>query len=162
MPKNNFLRHSHSQLNTPTKNWIVGYASAMGNAAKARRKENVDPWAAQHICKCFKETHSTVKKQGSGCPTKLNDQDQCEIIWNAQKNCQITLRELRNQATANILTSTVHCVLADKGYHCWVAKKVPYLTKAHIQARLAWAKQNKGMESEDWRRVIFQMSAMST
>ena len=80
MPKNNFLGHSHSQLDTPTKNQIVGYASATGNAAKAGHKENVDPRTAQHICKHFKETHSTARKQGSGCSTKLTDQDQHEIV----------------------------------------------------------------------------------
>ncbi|KAF8495265.1 hypothetical protein F5888DRAFT_1616047, partial [Russula emetica] len=35
------------------------------------------------------------------------------------------------------------------------ARKVPYLTKVHKQAWLAWARQNKGMESKDWRRIIF-------
>ena len=131
MPKNNFPGHSHSQLDTPTKNRIVGYASATGNAAEAGHKENVDPRTAQRICKCFKETHSTARKQGSGRPTKLTDQDQREIVRNARKNRRITLRELRNQATANISTSTVRRVLADKGYHRRVAKKVPYLTRSY-------------------------------
>ena len=91
MPKNNFPGHSHSQLDTPTKNRIVGYASAMGNAAEAGRKENVDPRTAQRICKRFKETHSTARKQGSGRPTKLTDQDQHEIVRSARKNRRITL-----------------------------------------------------------------------
>jgi hypothetical protein len=55
----------------------------------------------------------------------------------------------------DISTSTVRHVLADGGYHHRVARKVPYLTKVHKQAQLAWAKRNKGMESKDWRRIIF-------
>ena len=67
----------------------------------------------------------------------------------------MAFREIRNQVTADISTSTVRCVLADEGYQCRVAKKVPYLTKGHKQVWLAWAKQNKGMKPEDWRKVIF-------
>jgi hypothetical protein len=63
--------------------------------------------------------------------------------------------ELRNQATAEISTSTIWHVLADGGYHCRVARKVPYLTKMQKRARLAWARQNKDMEFKDWQRVIF-------
>ena len=65
------------------------------------------------------------------------------------------LQELQNEATATVSTSTIWHVLAAEGYHCWVARKVPYLTKAHKRARLAWAKRNKGMEDEDWQQVIF-------
>jgi transposase len=155
MPENNPPGRSQSQLDTPTKNRIVGYANATGNAAEAGRKENVDPRTAQRLCKRFKETNSTARKRGSGRPTKLNDLDRREIVRKARKNRRITFEELRNQATADISTSTVRRVLADKGYHRRVARKVPYLTKVHKRTRLAWAKQNHDMEPEDWKKIIF-------
>jgi hypothetical protein len=120
---------SQPHVDTPTKNRIVGYANATGNAAEAGHKENVNPQTAQHICKLFKETGSTARKRGSGRPTKLTNQDQCEIIRNSRKNHRLGFQELQNQATADILTTTICCVLADGGYHCRVARKVPYLTK---------------------------------
>jgi hypothetical protein len=58
-------------------------------------------------------------------------------------------------ATVDISTSTVQQVLAYEGYHHQMARKVPYLTKVHKQAWLAWARRNKGMKSKDWRRIIF-------
>ena len=58
MPKNN---PSQPQVDTPTKNRIVGYANATGNAAEAGQKENIDPWTAQCICKHFKQTGSTAR-----------------------------------------------------------------------------------------------------
>ena len=152
MPKNNT---SQSQVDTPTKNRIIGYANATGNAAEAGRKENVDPRTAQRIYKKFQKTGSTTRKRGSGRPMKLNDRGRREIVRNARKNRRMGLQELRNEATATVSTSTIRRVLAAEGYHRRVARKVPYLTKAHKRARLAWAKRNKGMEDEDWQRVIF-------
>ena len=146
---------SQPQVDTPTKNRIVGYANATGNAAEAGRKENIDPRTAQHIYKRFKETGSTARKRGSGRPTKLNNLDRREIVRNARKNCRMAFGELRNQATADISTTTVRRVLAEEGYHRRVAKKVPYLTKDHKRARLAWAKRNKDMDSKDWQKIIF-------
>ena len=67
----------------------------------------------------------------------------------------MAFREIRNQVTADVSTSTVRRVLADEGYHSQVAKKVPYLMKGHKQVQLAWVKQNKGMKPKDWRKVIF-------
>ena len=146
---------SQPQVDTPTKNQIVGYANATGNAAEAGRKENIDPRTAQRIYKRFKETGSTARKQGSGHPTKLNNLDRREIVRNARKNYRMAFGELRNQATADISTTTVWRVLAEEGYHRRVAKKVPYLTKDHKRARLAWAKRNKDMDSKDWQKIIF-------
>ena len=152
MPESNT---SVLQVDTPTKNRIVGYANATGNAAEAGRKENVNPRTAQRICKRFKQTGSTSRKRGSGRPTKLNDRDRRAIVRTARKNRRMGLRELRNQTTAEISTTTIRRVLADEGYHRRVARKVPYLTKMQKQARLAWARQNKDMEPKDWQRVIF-------
>ena len=54
---------SYSHLDTPTKNRIVGYAQATGNAAEAGQKENVNPRTAQCICKNFAATGSTARKK---------------------------------------------------------------------------------------------------
>ena len=146
---------SYSHLDTPTKNRIVGYAQATGNAAEAGRKENVNPRTAQRICKHFAETGSTARKKGSGPPTKVTDYDKREIVRTARKNRRMALGQLRNQVAADISTSTVRRVLDSEGYHRRVARRVPYLTRKHKQARLAWAKKNKGMSHEDWGRIIF-------
>jgi transposase len=149
------LMPSYSHVDTPTKNRIIGFAQATGNATAAGRKENVDPRTAQRICKRYKGTGSAARKKGSGPPTKLTDYDRREIVRTARKNRRMALGQVRNQVTADISTSTVRRVLADDGYHRRVARKVPYLTKKHKQARLAWAKKNKAMKRKDWGRVIF-------
>ena len=146
---------SCSQTDTPTKSRIVGYAQAMGNSAEAGWKEKVNPCTAQCICKHFAESGSTARKKGSGPPTKVTNHDRCEIVQTARKNQWMALGQLQNQVTADIFTSTVHCILESKGYHWWVTRRVSYLTKKHKQACLAWAKKNKGMSCEDWGQIIF-------
>ncbi|PPQ72084.1 hypothetical protein CVT25_013905 [Psilocybe cyanescens] len=146
---------SYSHLDTPTKNRIVGYAQATGNAAEAGWKENVPPRTAQRICTRFKETGSTARKKGSGPPTKLTEYDRREIVRTARKKRQLALGQIRNEVTADISISTVRCVLKDERYHRRVARKVPYLTKKHKQACLAWAKRNKAIDHEGWGRMIF-------
>jgi hypothetical protein len=47
--------------------------------------------------------------------------------------------EIANQTKPKISKGTIRNILAQRGYHRHVAKKVPYLTRAHRRERLAWA-----------------------
>jgi hypothetical protein len=57
---------SQHELDTPTKNCIIGYYFATGNATAAGHNENVPPQTAQHLIQCFKETGSTANKPHTG------------------------------------------------------------------------------------------------
>lgn len=46
-------------------------------------------------------------------------------------------------------------MLAEEGYHRRVARKVPYLTKAHKKNRMQWACQYKTFTDKDWAKVIW-------
>jgi hypothetical protein len=37
----------------------------------------------------------------------------------------------------------------------WIAKKRPYLTEAHAQARLSWCQIRKDWTTEEWKSIIF-------
>lgn len=54
-----------------------------------------------------------------------------------------------------ISDATVRNVLKAKGYHRRVARKVPYLTKKHKQARMSWAHMYGGFTRRNWDRVIW-------
>jgi hypothetical protein len=68
------------ELDTPTKNWIVGYYLATGNVSEAARKENVNPWEGQHIVKWFKEMGTTANKPRPGHPKLLSDAGEHAIV----------------------------------------------------------------------------------
>jgi hypothetical protein len=87
---------------------------------------------------------------------KLNDQDRRDTVRRARKKRRMAFGELRNQATADISTTTVPRVLTDAGYHRRVARGVPYLKKVHRRGEImAWNPRTGGGLSS-------RMSAMST
>ncbi len=94
---------------------------------------------AQGIYTKFKKTGSTENLLCSGCPKKTTDHEERLIMRNALADRHQPFSELAKLTVANISTSTVRTILVDKGYHQRVVKKVPYLTKAHKKARMAWA-----------------------
>ena len=56
------------EIDTLTKNRIVGCALKTGNAAQAGRDENVNPHTAQCIIKRYQKIGSTSNKPRPGCP----------------------------------------------------------------------------------------------
>jgi transposase len=152
MPRGETSRH---ELDTPTKNRIVGYYLATGNAAAAGRNENVPPRTAQNLIQRFKEMGSTANKLRTGRPSKLTEYDKRQIIRTARKNRRMPLTELTNQIATKVSVGSIRRVLAAHGYHRRVARKVPFLTPHHKHLRLIWAKMNKNLRARDWYRIIF-------
>ena len=152
MPRAKTSRH---ELDTPTKNHIIGYYLATGNATAAGHNENIPPWTAQHLIQRFKETGSTANKPRTGRPSKLTDYDKRQVIRTARKNRRMPLTELTNHIATKVSVSTIRRVLAAQGYHRRVARKVPFLTPHHKHLRLIWARMNKNLTAQDWSRIIF-------
>ncbi|KAG0973332.1 hypothetical protein G6F28_013103 [Rhizopus arrhizus] len=46
-------------------------------------------------------------------------------------------------------------VLKSMEFHSSIKKKKPFLTKAHMQHRLEWAKKHQDWTVEEWRKVVF-------
>ena len=126
---------THPEVDTPTKNRIIGYTKATGNAAEAGRKENVPERTAQCIVACYRQQGTTSNKPRPGRPRKCTPRDTREIERTARKKRRTTFKEIANEITAEISESTVRRELARKGYHIRVARKVPYQT-AHETYRL--------------------------
>jgi len=148
-------KKTHPEVDTPTKNRIIGYAKATGNAAEAGRKENVPERTAQRIVARYRQQGTTANKPRPGRPRKCTPRDIREIERIARKKRRAPFKEIANEITVDISESTVRRELARKGYHRRVAKKVPYLTPKHKKKRLAWACSKRLMKRIDWWRKIF-------
>jgi len=98
---------SRHELDTPTKNRIIGRFLESGNAADAGRKENVNLRAAQRVVKRFKETNSTANKPRPGRPKVLNAYDHHQLVRNACKNRRLPLRELKYTIAADVSERTI-------------------------------------------------------
>jgi transposase len=143
------------EIDTPTKNRLIGFYLATGNAAAAASKENIPPRTAQYIIKRYRQTGSASNKHRSGRPSILTEYDQREIIRTARKNRRMPLTELTNEISAKVSVTTIRRILARQGYHRRVARRVPYLTSYHKRLRLLWGKAYQSWGRAHWRRVIF-------
>ena len=148
----NTKRH---EIDTLTKNCIVGRTLETGNAAQAGHDENVNPCTAQHIIKRYQKIGSTSNKPRPGCPQKLNHYDKHQILRTALKQCRAPFQVITNQISTHVSVSTICNVLAQYGYHRQVARRVPYLMCMHRHARLNWARINKLFTQQNYWRVIF-------
>ncbi len=146
---------SRVQHDEARKNQFIGAVVAGQSIRKAGKDYGFAPSTAQGIYTKFKKTGSAENLPRSGRPKKTTDREERLIVRNALADRCQPFSELAKLTVANISTSTVRTILVDKGYHRRVAKKVPYLTKAHKKARMAWARYCKGYRAQDWRKKIW-------
>ena len=95
------------EVDTPTKNCIIGFYLATGNATAAASQENIPPHTAQYIIQRYKQTGSASNRHRSGRPSTLTDYDKCEIVRTARKNWRMPLGQIANQVSAHVSISTV-------------------------------------------------------
>ena len=145
----------HHILDTPTKNRLVGYYLATGNAAEAARRENVKIRTAQRVIKQYKETGSVSRKPRPGRPKKLTPYDERHIVRLARQNRRMPFREITNILPTRISESTVRRVLAARGYHRRVARRVPFINRRQRWLRKYWGQLNKKRTKRYWQRVIY-------
>ncbi|CAA7265669.1 unnamed protein product [Cyclocybe aegerita] len=146
---------SRHEVDTPTRNRIISYAQASGNAAAAGRNENVNERTAQCIYKHFLETGETSNKPRPGPSEKLSDYGKRQVIREVIKHRRMPLTEITNRLATCVSPSTIRRIIAAQGFHQRVARKVPYLSPAHKRKRLNWARIHQSFWPSDWRCTMF-------
>src|SRR6266478_3732256 len=147
--------HKRHEVDTPTKNRLIGFYKATRNAAAAGRSENIPPRTAQAIVKQYVQTGSVSNNHRTGRPSKLTERDHREIVRTARNNCRMPLNQITNQISTKVSVSTIRRILGSHGYHRRVARHVPFLTPNHKRLRLFWGKSYQFWKTPHWKRVIF-------
>jgi transposase len=83
---------------------------------------------AHDIWKKYQKYGTTVNHPQSGHPRKVTDHTIHQMIRVAKKSCRKPFQEIGNEVEPKVSETTVRRVLAEQGFHRWVACKVPYLT----------------------------------
>ena len=96
----------------------------------------------------FHTRHSLPR---SGRPSTLTDRKKRMVLRGIRNNRQAPYKEVA-AAVGDISEHQVRQIATEAGYHRHVAWRKPFLSKAAIKKRLAWAKENK---MRNWRTVIF-------
>jgi transposase len=123
--------------------------------AVAAEQESIPLHTAYNIKKKYDTYGSTTSLSHPGRPPKVDERLERQIVHEARKNWQEPFAEIAQNVEPRISWQTVGIILHKHGYHWRVARKVPFLTKAHKAARRRWARANKEMLSKDWARVIW-------
>lgn len=108
----------------------------------------------------FIATGSMQRKKGSGRPQKLTDREQRNICTQSRRDNFTTAVQIHRSlmgldGKARCSVRTVRNVLIKNNLNGRVAAQKPYLSQAHKQRRLEWAKAHKHWTNEQWRRVVF-------
>jgi transposase len=156
MSENRAPRCEHG---TPVKNQLVGAILATGNVAEAARTVNMKYSTARDIWKKYQKHGTTANRPRSGQPRKVTDHTVRQMVRIAMKSRRKPFREIGNEVVPNLAETTVRRLLADEGFHRRVARKVPYLTKAHKRHRLGWARLYRRYQEKQWGRVIWSDEA---
>jgi len=61
---------------------------------------------------------------------------------------------LRISHGINISNSTVQRRIKEKGYNGRLAHKKPWISKANLKKRLAWAKERATWTIDDWKKIL--------
>ena len=122
------------QIDEATKNRFIGSVVAGLSICQAGKQYGIRKSTAQDMWKKWQKTGSTENLPCTGHPKKTTECIEHLIVRESLNNQWKPFCEIANATTPRISTITVRNVLARKGYHRRVAKKLPYLTRAHKQA----------------------------
>lgn len=144
------------------KDQLVGAILAGKKIAQAARMFGM-PWAtAKGIWKKYQQRGNTENRHRSGRPRKTTSRDREKVIEMAtgsSENRRRTFTSIGNQLSPPVCGVTIRRVLDKLGYHRHVARKVPFLTKAHKRQRMLWARRYGNFTQCDWSRVIWSDEA---
>jgi transposase len=156
MPEPKTSRCQHSSA---TKNLFIGAVLSGQDIAQAAWKFGLKDSTAHSIMKKYNTTGTAKNRPRSGRLMKLTDTAKHHIVCTARKNCRAPFSEIRNLVGLKADEITIRHVLNHAGYHRRVARKVPFLTKLHRHACMAWARLYHKYSLQQWARVIWSDEA---
>jgi transposase len=133
----------------------VGAIQAGLSITEAARQHHFPRKTAADIWNKFLETGSTHNRPRSGRPPKITERTERQVIREVRKHRRMPFRDIGNHVEPQISENSIRRVLAKKGYHRRIAKKVPYLSTDQRKARMKWAHEYEGFKDEDWHHVIW-------
>lgn len=131
------------QINSPRKNQFIGALKIHGNISRACRDYDISSSTGNDLWKKYWETGSTANRPRSGCPAIFSAVEKAQIVEYTRENRRKPFRDIGNEIMTPVSASTIRNIVAEKGYHRRVARKVPYISAAAKQKRLNWAKEMK-------------------
>lgn len=138
------------RLDSPRKNRLVGAWEVHGNIRCAARDHDVKYRTAHNIIRKYQDSGSTTNKPRPGCPPIFSAPEKAQIVDLAVRNRRKPFRDIGNEITPAVSSSTVARVVAEEGYGRRVARKVQFLTEVTKGKRYSWACDQRSRRDVDW------------
>jgi transposase len=103
----------------------------------------------------FDTSNSTERKKGSGRPRKTTKAQDRIIKRIALKKRFLPAIKIGNELNLDVTPRTIRNRLKDAKIMSRVAAKKPFISKANLNKRIAFAKKYKHWTPEDWKKVVF-------
>jgi len=143
------------EVDDSIKNRVIGAILAGEKIAEAARMFHL-PWSTtDDIWKRYQKRGDTKNLPRPGRPPKLSDADTRQIVRLLRKERRMPFKEIGNTLNLDASASTIRRAAKAQGYYRRVARKRPYLTKAHKAARLQWGKKYQRWRYGKWSKVIW-------
>jgi len=134
------------------------HKAGLSNRQVARRLSISEHSVRYNISK-YLETGSMAERDRPGRPRMTTWRDDLLIKKEATRKRTANLRELANKLACvngtRVSARTISRRLAENGLHRRVAKRKPWLSERHRNARLQWAKDHAHFTSADWEKVLW-------
>lgn len=122
---------SNPELDEATKNKLIGACVAGKSPAQAGKLFGINSSTAKYVWRKYKKTGTVENRQRTGRPRKLDERSERLLVRMALKNRRKPLIDLGNQMVPSVSESTVRRILESHNLYQRVARKKPFLTKAH-------------------------------
>lgn len=146
------LRH---QLDSPTKNQIIGALACGVTVAQASRLYNVPDSTIRSLRKKFNTTGTMHNLPRSGRPRKLSPRARRRMLYFALKHDRIAWKHIGEMWSPKVCRTTALRVLKEQEARRCRMRKVPYISRANRRIRREFASRFRGWTDGEWANVIF-------
>ena len=150
------MAQSRKQLTAPDKAHIAGlYRGGIYSYEDIARMYNRSKTMIMNAVKLFDEDNQCARRNGSGRPRKLHDQDERHIHLLIKRDRYISCSQIKRDLNLDVSVSTINrrIVDSDEIYSGWTQAK-PWISKENRIKRVNWCKEHLEWIDEYWRKVL--------
>lgn len=147
------------ELSVATREKIIFLHNSGLSYREIGKQLNVNFSSVRYVIKKKKETGSTINKQRTGRPRKLDPRQRRAIIKESSKNPFLSARELAVDVASTsgtiVTPQTIRNILHSANIRGRAPRKKPFISERNRVKRLEFAKAYVSKPLEFWKNVIF-------